>query len=141
MSKQEKNLVQGSEKEPLKIGMVAKVLCGYVYQNSTDYYTESFSIQNNVEQIAAFIMKYQYAQKVLITDLLDTTELETTYGSFIMYCRDQEFLKAFLPTLVPYQTGEKEAPEFTPIDEDEYVLSVLSDIENCPSISSDELDF
>lgn len=79
---------------------------------------ETVMIQNNAEQISAYIMTDLYADK-MITNFLDMTEVEVQ-GGFIFYCRDQEFLRTeLIPTLAPMQMGKVEPPEFIPLEEDE----------------------
>lgn len=74
---------------------------------------EKFKIEDSVEQICAFIMKYKF-EDVAITDIADELFLSAS-GGFILRCPNQEFLKnTLLPTLVPMQQGEAEVPEFIP---------------------------
>ncbi|MFF2532293.1 hypothetical protein ACFVS2_25625 [Brevibacillus sp. NPDC058079] len=89
-----------------QIGLGNEFLYGHVNGNR-------IQIANNVEQICAFIMKYQ-TESVVITNILDMLEIETSMG-FIMKCTDQEFLRTqIIPTLVPMQMREVNPPEFYP---------------------------
>jgi len=79
---------------------------------------EQVLIENNVEQICAFIMKHRF-QNVMITNFFDVALLETSMG-FIQYCANQEFLaKELIPRLAPMQMGEVEPPEFVPYEYEE----------------------
>ena len=81
-------------------------LLGYVNNDFNAY------IKNSPDQIAAFIMKNQYAETT-ITNIFDVREIETVFGSFIMYCSNQKFLQeCLLPVLIPMQRGEVEAAKF-----------------------------
>jgi hypothetical protein len=74
-------------------------------------------VENNAEQISAFIMKHRF-QDSQFTNPLDVTEI-TTSGEFIFYCRDQEFLRTeLIPVLVPMQRGKVEPTEFIPYQND-----------------------
>ena len=96
--------------ESIGIKGVGEFVWGYVDNQFTAY------VSNTPEQIAAFIMENQYAS-TKITNFLDELEIETTFGSFIMYCRDQTFLQQeLLPVLVPMQRGEAEIIEFVPVE-------------------------
>lgn len=74
---------------------------------------EKFEIENNVEQMCAFIMKYSHTD-VTITDFLDCLILNTSMG-FILRCPDQVFLRhELLHVLIPMQQGEVVVPEYKP---------------------------
>lgn len=96
------------------IGEGTEFLIGYV-KDTEDY---GVLIENNEEQISAFIMKHQYKNQT-ITNFLDVTEIEMS-GGFVFYCRDQEFLRTkLIPTLAPMQMGQVKAPEFVPFEPEE----------------------
>lgn len=72
-------------------------------------------ILDTVEQICAFIAKYQ-AHSLVITDVFDNFILSVE-GTFIDSCADQEFLcMKLLPVLIPIQRGETEAAIFEEIE-------------------------
>jgi hypothetical protein len=75
---------------------------------------EKYMVSNTAEQIAAFIMKGFPLKNIVITDMVDQSEIETSMG-FIMYCRDQEFLaNNLIPILAPMQMGDEKIIEFIP---------------------------
>ncbi|MCM3390192.1 hypothetical protein M3649_19020 [Ureibacillus chungkukjangi] len=86
----------------------------YGYVNGKRYFVE-----NTAEQIAAFIMKYRYDDKV-IASLFGELEIKIM-GEFIDFCQNQYLLQeALLPVLVPMQQGSLEIPEFVPYRDDNW---------------------
>lgn len=76
---------------------------------------EKYRVEDSIEQICAFIMKFRYELETVIVDISDTMFLTTSMG-FIFSCADQEFLRSkLIPALVPMQRGEVRAPEFKPL--------------------------
>jgi len=96
-------------------------LVGYV---KSEEFIESQLLRVTPKNIAAFIAKNATLEgnDVQITTPLDTPFL-STYGGFIDYCSDQEFLRTeLLPALIPMQLGDTEPPEVEIIQECEQEL-------------------
>lgn len=74
-------------------------------------------IEKTTENLCAFIATRKLNENYTITDTWDNLVL-TTMGSFIDICPDSKLLIEKLhPTIIPFQTGEKEIPAVKIINE------------------------
>lgn len=84
------------------------ILYGYINHSKV-------GLLNSIEQICAFIFKYQ-SHSLVITDVADNFILNVE-GGFIDRCADPTFLnEELLPTLIPIQMGETAAVTFEEIE-------------------------
>lgn len=82
-------------------------LLGFVYDSKGRH---GGAVRLQAKQIPAFIMHFQHAPRIVITNPLDVRVLEVL-GDFVDYCSDPTYLaESILPVLGPMQAGEVEAP-------------------------------
>lgn len=97
------------------------IVRGYVYPYEGS--RREYWFEHSPSNIANFIMKYEDAREIVLTDSMDSLILNTM-GNFIDRCPDQELLQQILPYLIPMQMGEEEPKDF-PVAADTEIQAFL----------------
>lgn len=81
---------------------------GYVYRHQS---REVYWFEGTSKNIAAFLMKFSDADRMILTDPMDMLVLNTI-GAFIDTCPNQNQLSQILEHLVPMQMGDSKPKDF-----------------------------
>lgn len=82
---------------------IGECFIGYIY-NSDGKHCGKIYLDKSPQNIATFIARGLSVSRIEITDIADNMEI-TTFGNFLDWCSNKEYMSELLKYLIPMQMG------------------------------------